>query len=960
MKLGALLAVVTLSPLLVHAANDWRRPCFDGQCSYDLRKPDGSVSATLKLVGSPDSISDITPAAGWTILGCDPDAEAQDIRLVCTSGNATDCRHLYRKIGAAGKLVRLPDNCGKSAFARVARNWVHKNQTIPSHIRNRLARRGIETPQVQGLQLDTNFAAIDHTQLGTISLFAEGTTIPGANGNLTLTQSEPLRRRHHRLAHRGFFDGIKDGLKNGADLVGDALSNFNKIDVSKTADIPAIDVNKNFPVFSKSLTCPSKSGTSSASASVSVSMDTTLHAVVQVGFAAHGTLVPPSLDSVGLFAGFDADFAGSLNLAASASGTIDSGVISFFEAGLPGLDFPKILSIGPVFKIQGQAKASLQSDVNLKLGMAYSAKNAKLYFPASKAQASGGNFSPGNSPLKLSVDPSISVKGSVEAHLIPRIEFGITALGAVKSTVFLDLDAYAALSLTLNARAAVSTAIGPTSSSSAVTSSVRPSSASASSLSSIHTSSSIILSSLISSPAYSSPTASASTPASSIVSPSVSVSHYSSSTVVSSPSIPSSAFLSSSTPYVYVSSAGPASSASASGYSLSSSAAHSTATASGSTVLISASSISGSSIASASSSSSGAYSSGQASGAPFSSSSFPIDISPVTSSSTASSSSNIYVPVSSAIGSGSVSSQSSPTGYASSSATTALPSLSLTASVSGTSTHPHPSPSSSPVFSLSTATSQSACTVAPPVTVTVTVTAAGAGGSIVPPSVPSSSVIISSAISSANWYTRVPEPSTSASPVHAPVYSSLAVDIAPSVSASDAFTIETAIPSAAATHPAGGPAVLTTSAATKKCKTRPAGTTPTTAPAVSAHAHYRRHAHAHPKRSASASVDGCVEVTAGFDVRAGADASFFGLFNTGTQVSLFSKKFEVFKKCFGASTAKRDEDLAPRAPASTLVGQQRGSAKLEEKRDLGCLLPSLESLIGLVDEPIPASSIQAI
>ena len=45
----------------------------------------------------------------------------------------------------------------------------------------------------------------------------------------------------------------------------------------------------------------------------------------------------------------------------------------------------------------------------------------------------------------------------------------------------------------------------------------------------------------------------------------------------------------------------------------------------------------------------------------------------------------------------------------------------------------------------------------------------------------------------------------------------------------------------------------------------------------------------------SAKFGGCVELGTGLDVNAGADADFFGLFNKGTSVNLFSKKFELFK-----------------------------------------------------------------
>ncbi|KAF7794340.1 hypothetical protein EIP86_005474 [Pleurotus ostreatoroseus] len=58
--------------------------------------------------GPSSAISDITPAAGWTILDCDPNSMAQDIRVVCT-GDAASCNHIYQG-GAVGTLVRLPEN----------------------------------------------------------------------------------------------------------------------------------------------------------------------------------------------------------------------------------------------------------------------------------------------------------------------------------------------------------------------------------------------------------------------------------------------------------------------------------------------------------------------------------------------------------------------------------------------------------------------------------------------------------------------------------------------------------------------------------------------------------------------------------------------------------------------------------------------------------------------------------
>lgn len=64
--------------------------------------------------------------------------------------------------------------------------------------------------------------------------------------------------------------------------------------------------------------------------------------------------------------------------------------------------------------------------------------------------------------FKLSVTPSLSTRAHVEAHLIPRIDIGINALGGIaKATVYLNVDAHASATLTLNAGASTGTTIGP-------------------------------------------------------------------------------------------------------------------------------------------------------------------------------------------------------------------------------------------------------------------------------------------------------------------------------------------------------------------------------------------------------------------------------------------------------------------------------------------------------------------
>lgn len=63
---------------------------------------------------------------------------------------------------------------------------------------------------------------------------------------------------------------------------------------------------------------------------------------------------------------------------------------------------PRILSIGPTFKILGQATGTLDIGVDMKVDLSYTVNGAKLFFPPSDSHPSGGEFSPSNnrkSPL---------------------------------------------------------------------------------------------------------------------------------------------------------------------------------------------------------------------------------------------------------------------------------------------------------------------------------------------------------------------------------------------------------------------------------------------------------------------------------------------------------------------------------------------------------------------------------
>ncbi|KAI0087808.1 hypothetical protein BDY19DRAFT_1042228 [Irpex rosettiformis] len=415
-----------LLPAVVRAANSWNAPCHTGECSYDLKNSThaGNVRASVTISGPTSAIADLTPAAGWQILNCNATDGAQDIRAICT-GSDNDCGHLYQN-GAVGTVVRLPEGCGKMPFARIAAEWTHDNQTVPEDVAQGATRRA-EPSTVRGITVDTQWHMINPNRHGQVNMFVQGAT-----GNQTLpdVNAQDLHRR-------GLFSSITSALH--------ALS-FN-LDKSSTK---TIDVSKPFSLLDKTKLCPASGLVPSRKVGLTVDVNAKAHADINYGVVASGSIVPPKVKDFGIFADFDAQLGGSVDVDAFASISLDSGKLMIFQAGLPGLDFPGILTIGPSFQITAQAVAKAQADVKIAVDLAYNINGAKVYFPPGHG-SSLGTFSPSNTNLQLSADPSVSATGSLQAHVIPAVLFGVNALdGLANVDVELDLDTFAELDLTLS------------------------------------------------------------------------------------------------------------------------------------------------------------------------------------------------------------------------------------------------------------------------------------------------------------------------------------------------------------------------------------------------------------------------------------------------------------------------------------------------------------------------------
>ncbi|OSD05577.1 hypothetical protein PYCCODRAFT_1464936 [Trametes coccinea BRFM310] len=438
------LLVAALLPLAAKAANDWSKPCF-GECNWDITS--GTGSGTVRIAGPQAAVSDITPAAGWMIMDCDPNTADQDIRLVCQDPSK-GCDHIYQN-NAAGTLVRLPKDCGSTPFALVTREWVHQDQSIPASKRSQIVRRDGSQPVVKGMSLATSFDDPSVPANGNVSLFLMGSSIPGAAGNFTV---EPPTGAS--ATKRGLGSWVDDALGKLAQVHEDfSIGNFNK-NISKSS---ALNLDKSINLFDKKIDCPQQGNIPGFTGEAKVDLDAKANGNVNYGVAAAGSIIPPQLSEFGLFVGLDTTITGTLGIGANITGSLTSGQIQLLTIGIPELDFPKILAIGPTFNVNAEATASIDANIDMDVDIAYTISGMQLFFPpGSNSQA--GKFTPGDSNVKLAASPNVTTHGQVAAHLIPQLAFGLSALGGkTQATISLNLDADAALDLSLTAAAEAST-----------------------------------------------------------------------------------------------------------------------------------------------------------------------------------------------------------------------------------------------------------------------------------------------------------------------------------------------------------------------------------------------------------------------------------------------------------------------------------------------------------------------
>ncbi|KAJ7131799.1 hypothetical protein C8R43DRAFT_895506, partial [Mycena crocata] len=413
------------------------------------------------FIDSPNSasVSSLDLKTNWVITDCHPTSDKpQSVLMYCSKSSASsECSHVLIG-GAEHTIVKMPQNCGRGPYARIASLAPHARQDILSSYHQ--LKKPADEP-VYSLTFDYNFAAIPAAN-GPIYMRADVTDMPDYWD--TVVESPPERKRWYvvrsrlvmahfficffRLQERSLEERWWGSFKNW-------LSKMNTVEKDTT-------VSRNFhwadtwTIFHKEVSCP---GPPQFEASIDVSLTGQASLNSRYGFYLQATVVPPAVQAAYLYFSADAKAHGQFTMKGEASVQYDSRSIQFASFGFPGLYYPGLLTVGPSLVLSGYVTGHLSISGEFTSSIGYTFPTVSFNFGKTDPDVTSNPVTPSDftSGLALTAGYNVELTGSI--HVVPSIQLGLSVLGGavIDAQAFVDVDLYTGVRI----NGSVSNAIAP-------------------------------------------------------------------------------------------------------------------------------------------------------------------------------------------------------------------------------------------------------------------------------------------------------------------------------------------------------------------------------------------------------------------------------------------------------------------------------------------------------------------
>jgi hypothetical protein len=154
-------------------------------------------------------------------------------------------------------------------------------------------------------------------RFGPVGFAIVGANVPGAaaQGDLD-TSSVSVGTTNSTQTGRRSLSRFNYATRGLGDFVGDAvhsITSLNDFDVNKTTTLKPFDIDQTFNLIDQQISCTVPAPVAGLNSSVGVNgqvkvdVDAQVHAVVSLGVAASGTVIPPKVEDFGITGGESAD-----------------------------------------------------------------------------------------------------------------------------------------------------------------------------------------------------------------------------------------------------------------------------------------------------------------------------------------------------------------------------------------------------------------------------------------------------------------------------------------------------------------------------------------------------------------------------------------------------------------------------------------------------------------------------